>query len=90
LLGIDAAQISSKDNFFDLGGNSLLAMQALAESERRLALKTDPRRYVYETLQQLAAGASSQDISEQVQASASPQSEPKLLSRLFGRIGRRA
>jgi acyl carrier protein len=90
LLGIDAAQISSKDNFFDLGGNSLLAMQALAESERRLALKTDPRRYVYETLRQLAAGAGPQDVSEQMQTSALPQSEPKLLSRLFGRIGRRS
>jgi len=54
LLGIDATQIASTDNFFDLGGSSLLAMQAVAEMESKLGQKIDPRRYVYEALRQLA------------------------------------
>lgn len=54
LLGIDAAQINSNDNFFDLGGSSLLAMRAVIDAEKKLELKVDPRRYVFETLRQVA------------------------------------
>jgi acyl carrier protein len=54
LLGLDLQQVDAADNFFDLGGNSLLAMRAVAEAERELGLKIDPRRYLHETLGQLA------------------------------------
>lgn len=54
LLGIDAAQINSNDNFFDLGGSSLLAMRAVVDAEKKLGLKVDPRRFVFETLRQVA------------------------------------
>ena len=57
LLGIDSAQIQAGDNFFDLGGNSLLAMRAVSDAERLFGLKVDPGRYVYETLQQLSVPA---------------------------------
>ena len=53
LLGIEANQVRADDNFFDLGGNSLLVMQAVSRMERELGLVVDPRRYVYETLEQL-------------------------------------
>ena len=57
LLGVSTQQIESGDNFFDLGGNSLLVMRAVSEAQQQLGLDTDPRRYVYETLQQLSDGA---------------------------------
>jgi acyl carrier protein len=54
LLGIDAQQIRAGDNFFDLGGNSLLVMQAVALMEKELGQAIDPRRYVHESLAQLS------------------------------------
>jgi amino acid adenylation domain-containing protein len=44
-----------KDNFFELGGNSLSAMQAAEAIEQKLDKRISPRRYVFETLAQLAA-----------------------------------
>ncbi len=57
LLGVDSSQIAATDNFFDLGGSSLLVMQAVETMDRNLGIKVDPRRYVYESLRQLAAGS---------------------------------
>jgi hypothetical protein len=50
LLGIDVQQIHADDNFFDLGGNSLLVMQAVEMMQRELNYAVDPRRYIHETL----------------------------------------
>lgn len=54
LLGLDAENIQPEDNFFDLGGTSILAMQAVTAMERELMLRIDPRRMVSETVRQLA------------------------------------
>jgi acyl carrier protein len=85
LLGLDAAQIQPGDNFFDLGGSSLLAMRAVTEGEQKLGLKIDPRRYVYESLRQLAAPAAA-TASEAPKAEAAKPAPAK--SRLFGMFGR--
>jgi amino acid adenylation domain-containing protein len=89
LLGIDAAQISGEDNFFDLGGSSLLAMRAVAEAERTLGLKLEPSRMVFETLKQLSVltvlTASSDNHSVDDEATRSG-----LLSRVLGKFGRRS
>ncbi|MBH1986281.1 MAG: amino acid adenylation domain-containing protein [Burkholderiales bacterium] len=55
---LDVAHIGPSDNFFELGGNSLLAMRAVEETRQALGVEIDARRYVYETLAQLAASAS--------------------------------
>lgn len=55
LLGLKAEQISTQDNFFDLGGTSLLAMQAVSQMETRLGRSVPARRYVFESVGQLAA-----------------------------------
>jgi acyl carrier protein len=52
LLG--ASEIRRDDNFFDLGGHSLLAMRAVVEIEKRLGIRLEPRRLIFETLGQLA------------------------------------
>lgn len=46
--------VDRTDNFFDLGGHSLLAMSAVAEAKKQLGWRIEPRRFVFETLQQLA------------------------------------
>jgi acyl carrier protein len=91
LLGIGVEQIGPADNFFDLGGNSLLVMRAVADAERELGLKIDPRRYVYETLQQLSAAAVPATLETvSLTEAASPDAPPSgLLSRVLGRFGRR-
>jgi acyl carrier protein len=86
LLGLDAGQIQASDNFFDLGGNSLLVMQAVTAMEQKLGLKVDPRRYVYESLRQLAATPGGTTAA--VAPTAKPEAPAK--SRLFGLFGRKA
>ncbi len=53
LLGQDG--ISRTDNFFELGGTSLMAMQAVTLLEQRLGRRISARRYVFDSLGQLAA-----------------------------------
>jgi acyl carrier protein len=84
LLGLDASQIQPTDNFFDLGGSSLLAMRAVAEGDQKLGLKIDPRRYVYESLRQLAVPAAA--VTPAAESPAAKPAQPK--SRLFGLFGR--
>jgi acyl carrier protein len=55
LLGVNAEHIQPEDNFFDLGGSSLLVMQAVTESARAGTPAMDPSRYVFEPLSKLAA-----------------------------------
>ncbi len=55
LLGISAEHIQPDDNFFDLGGSSLLVMQAVAETAKAGGPTVEPGRYVYEDLAKLAA-----------------------------------
>jgi hypothetical protein len=53
LLGL--ARVSSRDNFFDLGGHSLLAMQAITKMEQNTGRQVAARRYMFQTLAQLAS-----------------------------------
>jgi hypothetical protein len=52
LLGIE--QISVTDNFLDLGGHSLLIMQAVAKLEARTGKRLSPRAFIFQTLEQIA------------------------------------
>ncbi len=95
LLGVDADQIQPGDNFFDLGGSSLLVMRAVSETERVLGIKIDPRRYVYESLQQLSQPGPSvsgamPSAPEPVASGDAPVAQGGLLSRVLGRLGRRS
>ncbi|HXB57699.1 MAG TPA: amino acid adenylation domain-containing protein [Vicinamibacteria bacterium] len=48
-------RISRHDNFFDLGGHSLLSMRVLARIEAALGIRLTPRDLIFQTLEQLAA-----------------------------------
>ena len=52
LLGV--ASVSVHDNFFDLGGHSLLSMRALAAVEKKTGKRLNPREYIFQTLEQVA------------------------------------
>lgn len=54
-IGLDVNDIHSGDNFFALGGHSVLAMHVIQQAEELLGLRTEPSRYLSETLAQLAA-----------------------------------
>jgi amino acid adenylation domain-containing protein len=89
LLDIDIAKISSEDNFFDLGGNSLLAMRAVEASGRTLGFRIDARRYFYEHLSQLASEAAAGTSSASASSTAAPRDTESrgLLKRVFGAFG---
>jgi amino acid adenylation domain-containing protein len=48
-------QVSVDDNFYDLGGHSLIAIQVVTAIEKRTGLNISPRDLVFHTLRQFAA-----------------------------------
>jgi amino acid adenylation domain-containing protein len=55
LLGVPS--VYTTDNFFELGGHSMLAIRAIAQIEAELHVRIPPRKFIFETLAQIAAGA---------------------------------
>ena len=51
LLGVE--RIAVTDNFLDLGGHSLLIMQAIAKLEARTGKRVSPRAFIFQTLEQI-------------------------------------
>ncbi len=70
--------ISPDDNFFDLGGHSLLAMQAIARMQVATGKRINPRRYIFQTLAQVA-----QSYEELTVA---PAPAPSVIGRLFSAL----
>jgi amino acid adenylation domain-containing protein len=79
LLNIDAHSVTPQDNFFDLGGNSLLAMRAAGEMSKQIGANFNARRLIFESLSQLANTSP-----EETPAEADIDDAPK--RGLFGRI----
>jgi hypothetical protein len=51
---LNVERISVADNFLDLGGHSLLIMQAVAKLEARTGMRLSPRAFIFQTLEQIA------------------------------------
>src|SRR6185436_12836894 len=51
---LSVERISIADNFLDLGGHSLLIMQAIAKLEARTGKRISPRAFIFQTLEQIA------------------------------------
>ena len=78
LLGMGG--IGVYDNFFDLGGHSLLSMQVIARLDKRFGVDLKPRELVFQTLGQLASSCDERAQGER-------QSEgPALVRRLMGAV----
>jgi acyl transferase domain-containing protein len=52
---LGVVRVSVDDNFFDLGGHSLLSIRVLGRLEKATGLRLDPREMIFQTLGQLAA-----------------------------------
>ncbi|HET6343383.1 MAG TPA: amino acid adenylation domain-containing protein, partial [Myxococcota bacterium] len=48
-------RVSRSDNFFDLGGHSLLCLQVIGRVEERTGVRLSPRLFLLSTLQQVAS-----------------------------------
>ena len=48
-------RVSAHDNFFDLGGHSLLCLEVIAELERRSGVRLNPRDMLFGTLEAVAS-----------------------------------
>jgi acyl carrier protein len=57
VIGIDVGDIRTSDNFFDLGGDSLLVLRAVQQAAQTLGYRVEPRRYLFENLGQIASSA---------------------------------
>jgi amino acid adenylation domain-containing protein len=51
---LGGCEVSIHDNFFDIGGHSLLSVQVIAKLEKRVGVRL-PQRYFTETLEQISA-----------------------------------
>jgi hypothetical protein len=85
---LDVADVRATDNFFDLGGNSLLAMRAAEEARTALGLEIAPPRYVFETLAQLVlpptVAPAQQSTAMPAPSDLPPAKGPGLLGRMWG------
>src|SRR3990172_5603493 len=73
-LGVD--RVSVHDNFFDLGGHSLLSIKVISRIEKKIGQRIDPREIILQTLGQLAAICEQQMLSAQ-------ESQPKRLTQVL-------
>jgi hypothetical protein len=80
LLGVE--RIGVYDNFFDLGGHSLLLLKAIARIEKLTGRRIPPAEVIYQTLEQVAAA------SEQRTASGGAARPKGFARRLFEAIRR--
>jgi amino acid adenylation domain-containing protein len=81
LLGIDS--VGRSDNFFDLGGHSLLSMRLIYQVEARLGAQLSARDVVLNTLDQLAARC---DRATSGNGHATPPQRPGLFRRVAAAI----
>jgi len=68
-LGIE--RVGIHDNFFDLGGHSLLSLRVLARIEKRIGCRLGPRDLIFQTLEQFAASCEAH-----ARATGRPRGEP--------------
>lgn len=94
-LGVEGVGIH--DNFFDLGGHSLLSLQVVADLESRTGRRISPRDLMFQTLEQVAAAFEDLDAAPAspgptvaIDNLARPTSEAKgLIATLKGLVARR-
>jgi acyl transferase domain-containing protein len=92
VLGID--RVGVHDNFFDVGGHSILSIRVIAAVDRKLGVRLNQKTMVMQTLEQIAAEISGRRPAEDAAptpttpaaAAVAPSPAPKgFLKRVFGR-----
>jgi amino acid adenylation domain-containing protein len=85
LLGVDT--ISLHDNFFDLGGHSLMVVQAITRLQDKIGIRLNPFYFQVENLGQIALRYEEMAATA-VSAEAISEADNKLVGKLFKRISR--
>jgi amino acid adenylation domain-containing protein len=57
---LELETVSVHDNFFDIGGHSLLSIQIIARLEKKIGIRINPREFTYQTLGQMATSLEAQ------------------------------
>ncbi len=70
VIGVD--EVGIHDNFFDIGGHSLLSIQAIAKIERQVGVRLNPARFIMDNLEQIAAACE-----DMLAAAASPSADSR-------------
>ena len=89
LLSIEGVRVL--DNFFDLGGHSLLSMRVVARLQRDTGVRLNPGELILQTLGQVAAaceGASSPSDAEEASPTTGESGARGWARRLLGRLRR--
>ncbi|MEM7453213.1 MAG: amino acid adenylation domain-containing protein [Planctomycetota bacterium] len=78
---LELDEVSIDDNFFDIGGHSLLVMQVITTTEEKTGIKLGPQDFLIGTLQQIAGKlnesyAFEDDSGEQVHEESEPEVQP--------------
>jgi acyl carrier protein len=81
---LNVTTVGATENFLDLGGHSLLIMRAIALLERQFGVRLNPRAFIFQSLQQIAA-----EIDRSVSAQTPPQSAKHTAGRTGSRLVQR-
>lgn len=81
---LETEDVGVHDNFFDLGGHSLLVMQVITEIESRTGVKLSPRDFLIGTVSQMAEQLADACPSQPVAAVGSGQSDGSSSAALEG------
>lgn len=73
-LGVD--HIEPRDNFFDLGGDSLLLMEVIARLKSGYGIVLNPREIMFQTLAQLAAVCEERQAAKKAGSTSTPAPSP--------------
>jgi len=84
-------RVSTGENFFDLGGHSMLSLTLIARIETRCGVRLNPRVFLTNTIGQVAAmlpASGNVEPTPNSYRSEGPPSKPALSSRLLARVGK--
>ncbi len=79
LIGVD--EVGIEDNFINLGGHSILAMQALIQAKEKLGVRLGAVEVYQNTLEEIALHADQLMVHENIE-----KSSPSVVSRIFGKM----
>ena len=87
LLGLKPDQIALSDNYFDLGGDSLSAMQAVQGMYQRTGKRGNARLLIFESLEQISRHYDEMP-QEEIAAATTAKARGGFVKRLFGGLSR--
>jgi len=85
-LGIDISSISIYDNFFDIGGHSLLSMQVISKVRGLTGVKLNPREIILSNLEHVAEQCGFKDEQGAWETQETPVKNKSIINKVFGKI----